>query len=114
MPPKPRNALAWRGCSDNSAQVVTDASARKTSGCHQNLPSHRRLKCWNAVASRRADEAMIDAAFLVLTAFSNQFQLSQRQQQVVGMLVAGIAPKDMARRLGLSATTIRRHAEETY
>jgi DNA-binding NarL/FixJ family response regulator len=49
-----------------------------------------------------------------VSGFSNQYRLSQRQKQVLTMLVGGTAPKDIARRLAISPITIRRHAEEIY
>jgi DNA-binding NarL/FixJ family response regulator len=46
------------------------------------------------------------------TEFCRTFKLTPRQTSVLGMLIEGMAPKEMAERLALSPVTVRRHSEE--
>jgi len=49
-----------------------------------------------------------------LLGFASRYQLSHRQRQLLSLLVAGSAHKEIAQHLAVSPVTIRRHAEEIY
>jgi DNA-binding CsgD family transcriptional regulator len=46
--------------------------------------------------------------------FSNLRRLSPRQRAILGSLVAGLAPKEMADVLGIAEATVRFHAVQLY
>lgn len=58
--------------------------------------------------------AAVSPAVTAVGTFAHRHQLTARERQVLDLLVAGVAPKEMAERLRVAPSTVRFHAARLY
>ena len=98
--------------------------ALKAGACGYLLKSAGREDILSAIEEVRSGGAPMtgEIARMVVDAFrkapaegaSSIESLSDREQEVLGMLSAGLVPKEIAERLNLSYQTVRHHLKRTY
>ena len=124
-------AFAAVTCIDTAFVILTEAGRRPPSTgpferaftiLERDHTADRLVACAEtALARTRLREIILSGAETTrppsgcpVNGFSSRYQLTSRQQQVLTLLVAGAAPKEIARNLALSPVTVRRHSEDIY